>query len=157
MSPLALELIDKLRNRGETIAVAESVTGGELSAALTSRAGASHVFKGGVIAYSNTSKVRELGVSARLLEERSAYSAEVAAAMALGVMQKFETNWAISTTGVAGPGSSHGVEPGRVWICIIGPDTRESLSLELSGGRDKVRAGAVTGALAAITRILSHL
>ena len=150
------EVIALLRSRGETVATAESVTGGELAAALTAPAGASHAFKGGVIAYSIESKVRELGVAASLIDERSVYSSEVAAAMAAGARQRFATNWSIATTGVAGPGSSHGNPPGLVWVAIAGATLNENLVLELNGERDEIRRGAVASALSTFTRILSQ-
>lgn len=153
---LADEIIAALRERGETISIAESITGGQLSAALTSSAGASHAFKGAVIAYSAASKIRDLAVDRRLIEDHSVYSKEVAAAMAIGVRARFDTDWSIATTGVAGPGSSHGIAPGKVWIHILGRDTQEDLAIELSGDREKVRSGAVTGALAAFKRILGR-
>ena len=74
--------------------------------------------------------------------------------MADGIRSKFGSDWSIATTGVAGPGPSHGVAAGTVWIAILGPNTRESLLLSLAGDRDDVRRGAVESALATLARIL---
>lgn len=153
---IGAEIIALLRSRGETVATAESVTGGELAAALTAPPGASHAFKGGIVAYSLESKVRELAVDATLIEERSVYSGAVAVAMATGARQRFATDWSIATTGVAGPGSSHGNPPGLVWVAIVGANVSEELVLELSGDRDEIRRGAVASALSAFARILSQ-
>lgn len=147
-------IVDALRTRGETIAIAESVTGGGLASAITSFEGASHVLKGGIVAYSIESKVRDLSVPEKLIEEKSVYSSDVALAMASGVRNRFASNWAIATTGVAGPGPSHGINAGRVWIAVIGPGIERVEDLELSGGRSEVRAGAVASALATFARIL---
>lgn len=150
------EVIALLRSRGETVSTAESVTGGELAAALTAPPGASHVFKGGIIAYSIESKVVQLGVDIALIDERSVYSSEVAAAMATGALQRFNTEWSIATTGVAGPGSSQGNPPGLVWIAIAGAKVSEVLMLELQGDREEIRRGAVASALSTFARILSQ-
>lgn len=154
MNLLASEVIETLRARGETVATAESITGGEMAAALTSVAGASHCFAGGVIAYSKESKIRELAVSESLIAEQSVYSEEVAIAMAIGARARFESDWAISSTGVAGPGSSHGVEAGRVWVAVVGPRSSEAIALNLAGERSEIRIGAVSSALTAFARIL---
>lgn len=151
---LADEIIKVLRERHQTLAVAESVTGGSLASALTEVEGASHCFLGGVVAYSELSKVRELDVAQRLIDEHGVYSEEVAGAMATGVASRFGSDWAIATTGVAGPGASKGVAPGSVWVAFFGPNRSESLYLELPGVRASIRAGAVESALAAFARIL---
>jgi nicotinamide-nucleotide amidase len=147
-------LVDELRRRGETVAVAESITGGAIAAALTEVPGASHIFLGGIVAYATESKVRLLGVAPELIEREGVVSREVARAMADGVRQKFGATWGIATTGVAGPGSHNGVPAGEMWIAISGPSD-ESRHLILGDiGRLEVRGGAVTGALALLSRIL---
>ena len=95
-------LIRNLQQRGETISVAESVTGGLLAAELTSVPGSSEVFLGGIVAYSIKSKVQELGISKNLIDEFGVYSEEVAFEMASKVRNKFDSVWSIATTGVAG-------------------------------------------------------
>jgi nicotinamide-nucleotide amidase len=101
---LASVVLEKLRQRGETLAVAESCSGGGLGAALTAVPGASDVFLGGVIAYANAVKQGLLGVDPLDLERWGAVSDPVAQAMALGAQRLTGSDWALAITGVAGPG-----------------------------------------------------
>ena len=151
---IAASLLAELRRRGETVAVAESITGGAIAAALTEIPGASEVFLGGVVAYRNDAKVNLLGIAREVIESEGVVSREVARAMAVGARQRFQATWGIATTGVAGPGPHDGIAAGEVWIAISGPkEEAQHLSLgEL--GRLEVRGGAVTGALALLSRIL---
>ncbi len=111
-----------LRDRGQTLAVAESCTGGGLGHMLTEVPGSSDYFLGGAIAYANAVKVALLGVDAGMLERQGAVSAEVAAAMAAGVRDKFDSDWGLSITGVAGPGGGTDSKPvGLVYIGVAGP------------------------------------
>lgn len=155
MNPLATQVVTALTKRGESLAIAESLTGGALSSAITDVPGTSHVFLGSVIAYSVEVKQRELGVSRQSLDQFGVVSEAVACEMAEGIRDRFQSTWAISTTGVAGPGPSHGVPAGTVWIAIIGPSIRNSFKLALDGDREQVRFGAVESALSALARILN--
>ncbi len=120
---LASVLLGILRHRNQTLSVAESCTGGALGAELTKVSGASDVFIGGVVAYSNSIKENLLGVSQKLLQKHGAVSKEVAEAMALGVRKEFETDWSIAITGLAGPGGGSETKPvGLVHIAIAGPN-----------------------------------
>ncbi|MGA1279379.1 MAG: CinA family protein [Candidatus Nanopelagicaceae bacterium] len=150
----AVSLLAELRRRGETVAVAESITGGAIASAFTEIPGASEIFLGGVVAYGNDAKVNLLGIAPELIESEGVVSREVASAMAIGARQRFQATWGIATTGVAGPGPHDGIAAGEVWIAISGPkEEAQHLSLgEL--GRLEVRGGAVTGALALLSRIL---
>lgn len=148
------EVLQLLIERGETVSIAESFTGGALSKALTDPEGASHAFLGGVIAYSVASKLHDLDVPQSTINEEGVYSSATALAMAEGVKRRFGSDWAIATTGVAGPGESHGIPAGNLWIAIVGAQVREVEHLTLLGGRSEVRSGAVSSALAAFTRIL---
>ena len=151
---IAQTLIDSLFERGETLAVAESLTGGLVAAALTDSPGASRVFRGGVVVYASESKVSLLGINQELIEQHCLVSREVAEAMALAIRERFTSTWGIATTGVAGPGPHQGVPAGEVWIAVSGP-TNLSEHLALGDlGRSEVRNGAVTGALALLSRIL---
>jgi nicotinamide-nucleotide amidase len=150
----AQSIIEILTTRGQTLAVAESLTGGGLGFALTQVPGASAVFLGGIISYTTDVKVRELGVGQSAIEQYKVVSEEVAIEMAEGAKNKFATTWAISTTGVAGPGDYQGVREGTVWIAIRGP-INQSLTLTLDGGRDGVRQGAISSAIGTFARILS--
>ncbi len=150
----AQSIIETLTSRGQTLAVAESLTGGGLGFALTQVPGASAVFLGGIISYTTDVKVRELGVGQSVIDQYKVVSEEVAIEMAEGAKNKFATTWAISTTGVAGPGDYQGVREGTVWIAIRGP-INQSLTLSLDGGRDGVRQGAISSAIGTFARILS--
>jgi nicotinamide-nucleotide amidase len=150
----AQSIIEILTSRGQTLAVAESLTGGGLGFALTQVPGASAVFLGGIISYTTEVKVRELGVGQSAIDKYKVVSDEVAIEMAEGAKNKFATTWAISTTGVAGPGDYQGVREGTVWIAIRGP-INQSLTLTLDGGRDGVRQGAISSAIGTFARILS--
>jgi nicotinamide-nucleotide amidase len=150
----AQSIIEILTSRGQTLAVAESLTGGGLGFALTQVPGASAVFLGGIISYTTQVKVRELGVGQSAIDKYKVVSEEVAIEMAEGAKNKFATTWAISTTGVAGPGDYQGVREGTVWIAIRGP-INQSLTLTLDGGRDGVRQGAISSAIGTFARILS--
>jgi nicotinamide-nucleotide amidase len=153
-SVYATTIIETLKARGETVSVAESLTGGGLGHALTAVPGASEVFIGGIIAYTSDVKVNFLGVPRALIDEFSVVSEEVAVAMANGAREKIGTTWAISTTGIAGPGDYMAIREGTVWIAISGP-INQTLLLTLDGGRDGVRQGAISSAIGNFARILS--
>jgi len=110
----------RLRELGQTVAVAESITGGELVAELSKPAGASSILRGGVVAYQNDVKVEVLGVSAALIATHGVVSAEVAREMAAKVRERFAADWGLATTGVAGPDSLEGVAPGVAYIAVVG-------------------------------------
>jgi nicotinamide-nucleotide amidase len=150
----ATSIIESLKARGETVSVAESLTGGGLGHALTQIPGASEVFIGGIIAYTSDVKVNFLGVPQSTIDEFTVVSEEVAIAMAEGARAKIGTTWAISTTGIAGPGDYMGIREGTVWIAIAGPIS-QTLQLTLDGGRDGVRQGAISSAIGNFARILS--
>ncbi|MDE6500314.1 MAG: nicotinamide-nucleotide amidohydrolase family protein, partial [Rikenella sp.] len=108
-----------LRQKQQTLAVAESCTGGSISARITAMAGASEYYMGGVTSYSNEAKVRLLGVSAEDIERYGAVSEPVARQMAEGALTRFGTDYAIATTGVAGPGGGTPEKPvGTVWMAL---------------------------------------
>ena len=150
------QILEVLRSRGETISVAESLTGGGLAQALTALPGSSEIFRGSVTAYQSEIKSALLQVPAELISEFGVVSEEVATAMAGGVLTLMKSTWAISTTGVAGPGPSEGVAAGTVWVAIDGP-VSQTLQLELSGSREIVRNATIAGAIAAFARILKTL
>lgn len=150
----AKSIIEILKSRGETIAVAESLTGGGLGHALTQVPGASSVFIGGVVAYTSDVKVNVLGVKQSTIDQHTVVSEEVAIEMAQGAIEKLGSTWAIATTGIAGPGDYMGIREGTVWIAICGPIC-QTLHLTLDGGRDGVRQGAISSAMGTFARILS--
>jgi nicotinamide-nucleotide amidase len=151
---IAAEIVETLTSRGESLSIAESLTGGALSLAIVDIPGASHVLRGTVIAYATEIKIRELAVPSDLIDSDGVVSESVALAMAEGVRSRMGTTWAISATGVAGPGAHDGTPAGTVWIAIIGPEVRESVKLALEGDRVAVRRGAVESALGVFARIL---
>lgn len=108
-----------LLERGKTLAVAESCTGGSISARITALAGASEYYRGGVTAYSNEAKAGILGVSMSDIEKYGAVSEPVARQMAAGALARFRADYAVSTTGVAGPGGGTPEKPvGTVWMAV---------------------------------------
>ena len=119
------EIVFKLLlKRKETIAVAESCTGGGIGYQLTKIPGSSKIFHGGVIAYNNSIKQKILGVPEKLINTYGAVSKPVVEAMAEGVQKKFNVNWAISVSGIAGPTGWSKLKPvGLVNFCIKGPKT----------------------------------
>jgi nicotinamide-nucleotide amidase len=118
-------VVRQLQERGETVAVAESCTGGGIGATLTEVPGASAVFLGGTIAYSNEVKRHWLQVSPEDLQTQGAVSAPVAEQMALGVRGSFGSHWGVSVTGIAGPGGGTLEKPvGLVYIGLAAPDGR---------------------------------
>jgi nicotinamide-nucleotide amidase len=150
----ASAVLQLLIDNAETVAVAESVTAGGLGHALTIVPGASQVFLGGVIAYTNDVKINFLGVDPALIAEHTVVSEEVANAMADGARQKFGTTWGIATTGIAGPGDFEGIPEGTVWVAIRGP-INSTIQLQLDSGRDAIRTGAISSAIGTFARILS--
>ena len=135
---LAEVVLQQLRQRGQTVAVAESCTGGGLGAALAAVPGASDVFLGGVIAYANGVKQGLLGVPAELLHAHGAVSDPVAQAMAEGARRATGADWGLAITGVAGPGGGSDEKPvGLVHLAIAGPDgcSSEGVRFGTSRGR----------------------
>jgi nicotinamide-nucleotide amidase len=151
---LVAQIIDALRQRGETLCTAESITGGYISSTLVRISGASDVFVGGLTAYSDEVKVAHLKVDPKLIKEHSSISEQVVEAMAQGALQTFGTTWAIATTGVAGPGPVGPHVAGTVWVSIRGP-INQTTELALPGERETVRNAATSSAIAAFARILN--
>jgi nicotinamide-nucleotide amidase len=131
-----------------TVATAESCTGGLVAKRLTDRAGSSDVFVGGVVAYSNSVKVAELGVPPEVLEEHGAVSEPVARQMARGVKERFGASAGIGVTGVAGPGGGAPEKPvGTVWLATAVGDSVEARLINLPGDRTAVRERAAQAVL----------
>ena len=147
-------VVKKLSKIRKSLSVAESITGGGLASALTDFPGASKVLIGGVIAYSDQVKINELSISKADLLKYGAVSEEIALAMAQGCLKKFKTDYALATTGVAGPGSDNGVKAGTAWIGVAGKGESFAIALSLSGTREIIRHATITSALAALERTL---
>ncbi len=127
---------DLLLKRNETLAIAESCTGGYLSHLVTSIPGCSSYYIGSTISYANEVKSRFLGVDSSVIATEGAVSEAVAKAMALGVKEKLGTTWALSTTGIAGPGGGTEHKPvGTVWIGIAGPGVLEAYKFQFGNNR----------------------
>ncbi len=129
----------QLRAKGQTLAVAESCTGGGLGQMLTETAGSSDYFMGGIISYANRVKVDLLGVDPEVLATEGAVSEMVARQMAAGVKSKLATDWGVSITGIAGPGGGTDAKPvGLVYIGIAAPDgSIEGIKYQLGSQRDR--------------------
>lgn len=122
-----------------TLSTAESFTGGSLAAALSAVPGASSYFKGSVVSYATAVKTDILGVDQQLIDAHSVVSAEVACAMADGVKKLMNTDFAVATTGNAGPDKGESDSPvGKVFLAIAGPDATEAFSFEIGGHRERV-------------------
>lgn len=149
-------IVHRLIERKATIATAESITGGGIADALVRVAGASQTFRGGIIAYDDAIKRSLLGVGAALLRECGAVSEEVACAMARGACERLETDLAVASTGIAGPGGASEEKPvGLVWIAVAGRggecDVRR---FTFPGSRADVRRRGIMGALNMVWRRL---
>ncbi|ARV09023.1 competence/damage-inducible protein A [Winogradskyella sp. PC-19] len=137
---LSLEAIigNQLSKLGKSIAVAESCTGGSIAQAITANAGASKYFKGSVVTYITKSKIDILGVSEDVIDKHSVVSEDVAKAMAKGVLDLYKTDYAISTTGNAGPSKGDAdAEVGTVWIGIATKDKAYAEVFKFSNQREK--------------------
>ncbi|HIK38394.1 MAG: competence/damage-inducible protein A [Geminocystis sp.] len=128
-----------LQQRGETVSVAESCTGGGIGHMITSVPGSSAYFYGGIIAYSNEVKIRQLGVEAKAIEREGAVSETVAKQMAWGVKERLATDWGIGVTGIAGPGGGSESKPvGLVYVGVAKPDG-ETVAYEFRFGKNRSR------------------
>lgn len=145
-------LVDKiaavLLARGQTLATAESCTGGLVGAALTDRPGSSRWYLGGGVAYSNALKTRLLGVPPEMLAAHGAVSAQTAQAMANGVRKSAESDFAVAVTGIAGPAGGTPEKPvGLVYLAVAGPQGTAVFQHRFAGTRAEIRAAAVDAAL----------
>jgi len=155
VSSAAHAVLTGLAGRRQTLAVAESCTGGGVGAALTSIPGASEVFLGGVIAYSDRLKTGLLDVPGETIAAHGAVSGPCARAMAQGARRATGADWAVSVTGVAGPGGGSAEKPvGTVWVAVEGPGAQTVESHQFSGSRGEVREASVIAALALVRRLV---
>jgi len=133
---LAADLVGRLTFSGQTVAVAESLTGGLVAAAFTDVPGASRVLRGGVVSYATDVKAQVLGVDA-----------EVAELMAGGARSLMGATYGLSTTGVAGPDPVDGRPVGLVYVAVVGPAASRVKALDLAGDRSAIRAQSVQAVL----------
>ena len=144
---LAEQVLARLQAGGQTVAVAESLTGGLVAAALTDIPGASSSFRGCVVAYATELKARLLGVNSRLLDRYGAVHPQVAAEMADGVRSRLAATFGVATTGVAGPDPQDGQPVGTVHIAVSAADDTVVRTVALGGNREEIRRLTVEHAL----------
>lgn len=162
----AAEALRLLTERGETLAVAESLTGGLVAAELVAVPGASKALRGSVTAYATELKHRILGVDAELLAAHGPVHPAVALQMADGVRAALGADWGIATTGVAGPEPQDGQPVGTVFVAVTGPGSdrsesarnfagsRKVVELRLNGDRAEIRMESVRSVLGLLTEEL---
>lgn len=146
---------DLLGAAGQTVAVAESLTGGLLGAELSTRPGSSQTFRGSAVVYATDLKHSLVGVPEGVLAQHGAVSAQTAAALATGARERLGADWGVGVTGVAGPTEQEGQPVGTVFLAVSGPSRIDARALRLPGDRDRVRLLAVTSALDLLRRALS--
>ena len=148
---LAHWVLNALKERGETLAVAESCTGGLVASMITSIPGSSQSFQGGVVAYSNEVKQSQLRVTSNSLAQHGAVSEAVVLEMARGVKQALRADWGVSTSGIAGPTGGTEAQPvGTVWMAVSGPNFESAWCHNLGRQRERIVERASR-------RVLTHL
>jgi len=154
VTDLAVPALTRLRALRQSLAVAESLTGGLLAASIVDVPGASAVFRGGLVVYATDLKRDLAGVPGALLAERGPVDPDVALALADGARRVCRADWGLATTGVAGPEPQNGVPVGTIYIACRGPDGGEVRGLTLEGDRPRIRGGAVAAALDLLADLL---
>ena len=139
MNNLAFQVVEKLKEKSLTIATAESLTAGLVSAQLAEIAGASKVLKGGIVAYQNDIKEKVLNIDPQIIIKYSSVSKEVATLMAENVRKLLAADLGVSTTGVAGPTTIDAKKVGAVFVAISTKDHNMCLELNLAGDRQAIR------------------
>ena len=149
-----MNIIEKLKECNLTISTAESLTAGLIASKICEISGASNYFKGGIVSYTKETKCMLLGLKMEDIEKYGVYSNETVISMARGIKEKTNSDIAIATSGVAGPGSDEGVPAGTVYYCFIIKDKIITEKKNFNGERNEVRNEA---SLYAINRIISLL
>jgi nicotinamide-nucleotide amidase len=148
---------DYLRERGLTLSIAESCTGGLICDRITNISGSSDYFMGGMVTYSNESKAEHLGIPLSIIKRHGAVSQQVAGRMAKGVRKAFHTTFGLSTTGVAGPtGGTKRSPVGRVFIGISDGRRTWVKRLDLKGSRREIKKKATEEALQFFYERMNH-
>ncbi len=157
ISLLVKAIKDTLIARGEMMATAESLTGGLVASSIVNEAGTSAVLAGGIVAYQNEVKEALLGVPHQVLEEKGAVSAETVKAMAEGARKKFGCEWAIATSGIAGPtGAEPGKPVGTVWMAVANSLQNEAFCKIFEGNRTQVREKSVLCVMGKLLFLLNN-
>jgi nicotinamide-nucleotide amidase len=161
---LVRDIVERLVECGQTVAVAESLTAGLVIEHFGRRPGVSAVLRGGVVAYASDLKTALLGVPAETMTKNGVVSAETAVAMASGVRRRCGSDWGIATTGVAGPDRQEAKPPGTVYVavagssgeewCQLGPATEQTDGSDPTVMRNRVRRTAAEGVLALLSDAL---
>jgi nicotinamide-nucleotide amidase len=154
-SVAAAGVVHQLVERRETLATAESLTGGLVAATIVEIPGVSAVFRGGLVVYATELKASLAGVPPELLEERGPVDGEVAAALAAGARTRCGADWGLATTGVAGPEPQDGKPVGLVYVAVAGPHGSQVRELKLAGNRVAIRTESVTAVLRLLADTLS--
>ncbi|HEX6686384.1 MAG TPA: CinA family protein [Candidatus Limnocylindrales bacterium] len=141
------QLVVRLAALGQTMATAESLTGGLVAATIVDVPGSSKVLRGGLIVYATDLKHSLAGVDAALLASHGPVSADVARELARGARERCGADWGVATTGVAGPDSQDGVPVGTAFVAVTGPGAEQVRRLHLAGDRPTIRAATVAAAL----------
>ncbi len=155
----AEKLIKKMSQRSVSLATCESLTGGGLGAALTAVPGASAVFRGALVTYARDLKTGLAGVDEELIDAEGVVNELTALQMAFGAQARCEADWAIATTGVAGPTETDGVKVGTVWFAVVGPRMGMSPAphytelKNFEGDRESIREAAIEHALEMCLRV----
>jgi len=144
---IAAGVVRALVERRESLAVAESLTGGLLAATIVEVPGASAVFRGGLVVYATDLKHALAGVPEELLADRGPVDPDVALALAAGARARCAADWGLATTGVAGPEPQDGKPVGMVYVAVAGPSGAAVRELRLAGSRAEIRAASVVAAL----------
>lgn len=156
MNTAVEDVVGLLAARGQTVAVAESLTGGLLAAEFVTVPGVSAVFTGGVVAYDTRIKTSHVGVPAETIDRYGVVSEEVAGALAAGIRASMAADWGMGTTGVAGPEPGYGLPPGRFCVGVAGPNGAiRTETHDFTGSREQVRRHAVNAALRLLNDELS--
>ncbi|WP_287830952.1 CinA family protein [Idiomarina sp.] len=149
-------LAEQLKQRRQTVATAESCTGGGIGYLLTEIAGSSGWFNGGLITYTNALKQKLLGVSSEVLEQQGAVSKACVEQMARGAMKQCQSDWAIAVSGIAGPGGGSVEKPvGLVWMAICDEKRCDTYEQVFEGDRSEVRLATIDYVLSRLLEILN--
>ena len=151
MSVAAAAAVHALVERRQTLASAESLTGGLVAATIVEIPGVSAVYRGGFVVYATELKARLAGVPEDLLKERGPVDRDVAAALAEGVRERCGADWGVATTGVAGPEPQDGKPVGLVYVAVADHAGAVVRELRLDGNREAVRTESVTAVLQLLT------
>lgn len=154
---LSREIAQSLYDTNKTVGSAESCTGGRIAEAIIATPGASSYFKGGIISYTNEVKEHLLGVDHQLLEEKTAVCEEVAVAMVKGAIKTLGVDYAVASTGTAGPtGGTKEIPVGTIWLACGSQDEVVTMKLEEDFGRDINLAIATSKALQMLLKFLQE-